>query len=48
MTAPDSLLPRQPFTPRHWPMWIGLGVMTAAARLPWLWQRMWGRDVSLY
>ena len=46
MTAPDSLPPRPPFTPRHWPMWIGLGVMTAAARLPWLWQRAIGRGIG--
>ncbi len=27
-------------------MWLGLGVMTAAAHLPWLWQRAIGRGVG--
>ena len=27
-------------------MWIGLGVMTAAAHLPWLWQRAIGRGIG--
>ena len=46
MTAPDELPPRPPFTPRHWPTWLGLGLMVMAARLPWLWQRAIGRGVG--
>ena len=46
MTAPDTPPPRPPLTPRHWPMWLGLGVMVVAARLPWLWQRAIGRGVG--
>ena len=46
MTAPDEVPPRPPFTPRHWPMWLGLAVMVLAARLPWLWQRAIGRGIG--
>ncbi len=46
MTAPDEVPPRPPFTPRHWPMWLGLAAMMLAARLPWLWQRAIGRGVG--
>ena len=46
MTAPDEVPPRPPFAPRLWPKWLALGVMVAAARLPWLWQRAIGRGVG--
>ncbi|HBK45176.1 MAG TPA: lipid A biosynthesis lauroyl acyltransferase, partial [Xanthomonadaceae bacterium] len=29
--------------PAHWPMFLALAVMVAAARLPWLLQRALGR-----
>lgn len=32
-------LPPPPLSPRNWPTWIGIGAMTAAARLPWTLQR---------
>src|SRR5690606_451133 len=34
---------RPPLSPRHWPTWIGIGAMAAAARLPWPLQRALGR-----
>ncbi|WP_374012322.1 LpxL/LpxP family Kdo(2)-lipid IV(A) lauroyl/palmitoleoyl acyltransferase [Pseudoxanthomonas koreensis] len=46
MTAPDAPPPRPSFALRHWPMWLGLGVMVLGARLPWLWQRAIGLGVG--
>mgnify|MGYP003575632350 CR=1 FL=1 len=31
-----------PLGPKHWPTWIGIGLMALAARLPWSWQRALG------
>lgn len=31
-----------PLGPKHWPTWIGIGLMALAARLPWSWQRRLG------
>ncbi|RRN59008.1 LpxL/LpxP family Kdo(2)-lipid IV(A) lauroyl/palmitoleoyl acyltransferase [Pseudoxanthomonas sp. SGNA-20] len=46
MSAADTPPPRPSFAPRNWPMWLALGIMVAAARLPWLWQRAIGRGVG--
>src|SRR5690606_41488328 len=46
MSAADTPPPRPSFAPRNWPMWLGLGVMVFAARLPWLWQRAIGKGVG--
>src|SRR5690606_19148172 len=46
MSAADTPPPRPSFAPRNWPMWLALGIMVAAARLPWLWQRALGRGVG--
>jgi len=32
-----------PLSPRHWPVWLGIGVGWFAARLPWALQRALGR-----
>jgi KDO2-lipid IV(A) lauroyltransferase len=40
-TDPNTAPP--PLGPRHWPTWIGIGTMAAAARLPWPLQRALGR-----
>jgi len=32
-------LPPPPLHPRHWPAWLGIGLMALAARLPWRVQR---------
>jgi len=37
---------RPPLSPRHWPSWIGIGAMAAAARLPWPLQRALGRGLG--
>src|SRR5690606_9474775 len=37
---------RPPLGPRHWPAWLGIGAMAAAARLPWPLQRMLGRAIG--
>ncbi len=42
---PDSL-PPPPLGPRHWPMWLALGVIVLAARLPWALQRGLGRGIG--
>ncbi len=46
MDSPHTPPPRPPLTPRYWPMWLALGVMVLAARLPWLWQRAIGRGIG--
>ena len=38
--------PSPPFGPRHWPMWLALGVMCLGARLPWSVQRGLGRLIG--
>ncbi|MBB1086915.1 LpxL/LpxP family Kdo(2)-lipid IV(A) lauroyl/palmitoleoyl acyltransferase [Lysobacter sp. SG-8] len=42
----DTPLPRPPMGPRHWPTWLGLGVMVLAAALPWSVQRLLGRGIG--
>lgn len=44
MTQADT--GRPPFTPRHWPMWLALGLMVIAARLPWALQRGLGHVIG--
>lgn len=39
---------RPPLSPRHWPMWLALGVMAAAGRLPWALQRGLGRVIGAW
>lgn len=46
MTRTGTTLHRPPLAPRHWPAWIGIGLMAAAARLPWSWQRGLGRGLG--
>jgi KDO2-lipid IV(A) lauroyltransferase len=38
--------PPPPLAPRHWPTWLGIGLMAAAARIPWPLQRMLGRAIG--
>ncbi|MET3931619.1 KDO2-lipid IV(A) lauroyltransferase [Lysobacter sp. OAE881] len=40
--------PSPPFSPRHWPMWLALGVMCLGARLPWSMQRGLGRMIGAF
>src|SRR5690606_9353453 len=35
-----------PLAPRHWPTWLGIGLMAAAARIPWPVQRALGRGLG--
>ena len=39
----DAPIDRPPLGPRHWPTWLGIGAMTALARIPWPVQRGLGR-----
>ena len=42
-----STLPDRPsFAPRHWPVWLGVGLCMALARLPWHVQRSLGAAVG--
>lgn len=34
--------PRALLAPRHWPTWLGIGLLVLAARLPWALQRLLG------
>ena len=38
--------PPPPLGPRHWPMWLALGVMCLGARLPWSLQRGLGAAIG--
>ncbi|QSX74787.1 LpxL/LpxP family Kdo(2)-lipid IV(A) lauroyl/palmitoleoyl acyltransferase [Lysobacter arenosi] len=38
--------PSPPLGPRHWPMWLALGVMCLGARFPWVLQRWLGRGIG--
>ncbi len=38
----DSPAGQPPLSPRHWPMWLVMGVMCLGARLPWALQRWLG------
>src|SRR6478672_8698360 len=42
----DPNTDRPPLGPRHWPTWIGIGLMAAFARLPWPLQRGLGRAIG--
>lgn len=42
----DQPPPRPPFSPRLWPQWLGVGLMVAAARLPWPLQRRLGAAIG--
>ncbi|MFZ5606629.1 MAG: LpxL/LpxP family Kdo(2)-lipid IV(A) lauroyl/palmitoleoyl acyltransferase [Pseudomonadota bacterium] len=42
----DHPPPRPPFSPRLWPQWLGVGLMVAAARLPWWLQRRLGAAIG--
>src|SRR5690606_24318754 len=44
--AADSALPPPPLSPRHWPAWLGIGLMALVAHLPWMWQRAIGRGLG--
>lgn len=44
MTA--TPLDRPSFSPRHWPVWLGVGACMALARLPWGMQRWLGRRLG--
>ena len=46
MASDSSVLPAPPLSPRHWPAWLGIGLVALAARLPWLWQRAIGRGLG--
>jgi KDO2-lipid IV(A) lauroyltransferase len=35
-----------PRSPRHWPVWLGIGALALAARLPWPLQRAFGRGLG--
>lgn len=39
-------LPPPPLSPRHWPAWLGIGVLWCLARLPWRLQRSLGRGIG--
>ena len=39
-------LDRPSFAPRHWPVWLGVGLCMALARLPWRVQRSLGAAVG--
>lgn len=41
-----SDLPRPPLSPRHWPVWFGIGLMWLAAQLPWGLQRALGSGLG--
>lgn len=35
-----------PLSPRHWPTWLGIGLLAALARLPWALQRALGHPLG--
>ena len=39
-------LPPPPLAPRQWPVWVGIGLLALAARLPWWLQRRLGRGLG--
>ncbi|AOH35331.1 LpxL/LpxP family Kdo(2)-lipid IV(A) lauroyl/palmitoleoyl acyltransferase [Luteimonas sp. JM171] len=45
MTSRDRS-PAPPLGPRNWPTWLAIGLMAAAARIPWPLQRMLGRALG--
>ena len=44
--GPERQLPRPPLGPRHWPDWVGIGLLAALARLPWALRRLLGRSLG--
>lgn len=44
--ASDSHASRAPLSPRHWPTWLGIGVLVLLARLPWPVQRAVGTGLG--
>ena len=42
----STSLDRPSFAPRHWPVWLGVGLCMALARLPWRVQRSLGAAVG--
>lgn len=40
--------PRALLAPRHWPVWLGIGVCVVMARLPWPLQRLLGRGLGRF
>lgn len=45
-SRPSPPLPPPPRGPRHWPTWIGLGLLWSLAQLPWPLQRGLGRAIG--
>ena len=41
-TDPGSL----PWQPKYWPVWLGIGILSLLARLPWSFQRSLGRGIG--
>lgn len=39
--------PRELLHPRHWPTWLGLGVLVVLTRLPYRWQLQIGKTIGL-
>src|SRR5688500_5502841 len=44
--AMSTPLPPPPLSPRHWPAWLGVGMLWCLARLPWSVQRALGRGIG--
>lgn len=42
----DAAATKPPRGPRHWPVWLGIGVAALLARLPWPLQRALGRGIG--
>lgn len=42
----DAVRTPPPRGPRHWPAWVGIGIATLLARLPWSLQRVLGRGIG--
>src|SRR5690606_11407071 len=46
-SVPTRSVPtRPPLAPRHWPVWIGVGLLWLAVRLPWALQRAIGIGIG--
>ena len=39
-------MPSPPLAPRHWPAWLGIGLLAALASIPWPLQRILGRTLG--
>ena len=42
----DAVRTPPPRGPRHWPAWVGIGIASLLARLPWSLQRVLGRGIG--